>query len=205
MAILSLGNKTVVTQAGSSDPVLASNVTIDNGVKFPVGHVIQTRGVSFDDNFSLQANNSGQDWTEVANHGSSIYPMRVTITPTSTSNKLLMTLSLQLNDTGVNDISNWKFYDITGSQDVTPIGLVNGNRQRSHFSTRGAYHDSNDTICYPYVLFADIARTTETIYTLYYRNADGNGELKINHTSRNNADSWDATMVSTFIIQEIQQ
>ena len=36
MANLTLGNKTVVTQAGSAEPVLASNV------QFPAGHVIQT-------------------------------------------------------------------------------------------------------------------------------------------------------------------
>lgn len=45
MANLQLGNKTVVTQTGSADPVLASNVTIDSGVKFPAGHVVQSTQV----------------------------------------------------------------------------------------------------------------------------------------------------------------
>ena len=41
MANLTLGNKTVVTQAGSAEPVLASNVNLGSAT-FPAGHVIQT-------------------------------------------------------------------------------------------------------------------------------------------------------------------
>ena len=39
MANLTLGNKTVVTQAGSAEPVLASNVNLSSAT-FPAGHVI---------------------------------------------------------------------------------------------------------------------------------------------------------------------
>ena len=41
MANLTLGNKTVVTQAGSAEPILASNVNLGSAT-FPAGHVIQT-------------------------------------------------------------------------------------------------------------------------------------------------------------------
>ena len=47
MANLTLGNKTVVTQAGSAEPVLASNVNLSNAnlsnTPFPAGHVVQTK------------------------------------------------------------------------------------------------------------------------------------------------------------------
>ena len=38
MANLQLGNKTVVTQTGSAEPVLTSNVNL-NSATFPAGHV----------------------------------------------------------------------------------------------------------------------------------------------------------------------
>ena len=41
MANLTLGNKTVFTQAGSADPVLASNVNLGSAT-FPAGHIVQT-------------------------------------------------------------------------------------------------------------------------------------------------------------------
>ena len=41
MANLQLGNKTVVTQTGSTEPVIASNV------QFPAGHVIQVGYVEY--------------------------------------------------------------------------------------------------------------------------------------------------------------
>lgn len=41
MANLQLGNKTVVTQTGSAEPILSSNVNLASAT-FPAGHVIQT-------------------------------------------------------------------------------------------------------------------------------------------------------------------
>ena len=41
MANLTLGNKTVITQTGSAEPILASNVNLSSAT-FPAGHVIQT-------------------------------------------------------------------------------------------------------------------------------------------------------------------
>ena len=44
MATLTLGGKTVLTQTGSDEPVLGSNLTgtLGSGITFPAGHVVQT-------------------------------------------------------------------------------------------------------------------------------------------------------------------
>ena len=46
MANLTLGNKTVVTQAGSADPVLASNVNLGSAT-FPAGMMTHIKNVTF--------------------------------------------------------------------------------------------------------------------------------------------------------------
>ena len=83
MANLQLGNKTVVTQTGSADPVLASNVTIDSGVKFPAGHVIKT--ITNETATEYTCNNA-TDWFELTD-------LRLYITPTILNSKLLIALN----------------------------------------------------------------------------------------------------------------
>lgn len=53
MANLQLGNKTVVTQTGSADPVLASNVNLGSAT-FPAGHIVQVESASFNGIQTLQ-------------------------------------------------------------------------------------------------------------------------------------------------------
>ena len=52
MANLTLGNKTVVTQAGSAEPVLASNVNLSSAT-FPAGHILQTQSGTFNTQTSI--------------------------------------------------------------------------------------------------------------------------------------------------------
>ena len=57
MAELQLGGKVIATQSGANNPVMASNVVMDNvnvsnalaSATFPVGHILQTKFVYFDD------------------------------------------------------------------------------------------------------------------------------------------------------------
>ena len=52
MANLTLGNKTVVTQTGSAEPVLASNVNLSSAT-FPAGHILQTQSGTFNTQTSI--------------------------------------------------------------------------------------------------------------------------------------------------------
>ena len=166
--------------------------------KFPPGHVIQTQGSTHSSRYTFDPDGT---WTEIGANAS--YPFRVTITPTSLTNKLLMNIHIFANDDGTNDISNYKIMDVTGDSIVTPKGDGASNRFEGHFAMRGKY-DANDPSMIHFMMLADISRTTATTYTVYGRNGDGGAPLYINYSSSDNS-SWGYTGVSSFIIQEIQQ
>ena len=167
---------------------------------FPAGHVIQTFGNYSNVSYSFDPDSS---WVELGGTDAT-KNLRVTITPTSTGNKLLMRCTIVSNSPNINQIWSWRFYDITGSSVVEPKGPSDGNRVQQHFSSRPVAYDGNDPETLTYELWADIARTTETVYTIYGRNADGGGAMEVNRSNSDNS-SWGWTGVSSFIIQEIQQ
>ena len=73
MATFKMGNKSVVTQSGDDEPVVASNVvyggnvtgTISSSATFPAGHVIQTKRVAFDAAGSARTMNTSTTYTTV--------------------------------------------------------------------------------------------------------------------------------------------
>lgn len=162
------------------------------------GAIIQTEGSTHSSRYTFDPDGT---WTEIGANAS--YPFRVTITPTSLTNKLLMNIHIFANDDGTNDISNYKIMDVTGDSIVTPKGDGASNRFEGHFAMRGKY-DANDPSMIHFMMLADISRTTATTYTVYGRNGDGGAPLYINYSSSDNS-SWGYTGVSSFIIQEIQQ
>ena len=115
-----------------------------------------------------------------------------------------MRCTIVSNSPNQNEIWSWRFYDITGSSVVEPKGLSAGSRNQQHFSSRPVCYDVNDPETLSYELWADIARETQTVYTIQGRNADGGGSMEVNRSNNDNS-SWGWTGVSSFIIQEIQQ
>ena len=88
MGNLLLNGQTAFTQTGTAAPVLASTVNLSNAnlsntTLFPTGHVIQTMSDFFD------PGGSGVDITDTTDDylGSNL---QVVLTPTSTSNKLIV-------------------------------------------------------------------------------------------------------------------
>lgn len=220
MPDIEVGGKALISQSGTADPVIQSNVnftgaidstatgtfsgtttgTISSSTTFPPGHIIQTFGNYSNVGFSFDPD---ANWVEFGGTDAT-QNLRVTITPTSTSNKLLMRCTIVSNPTSVSQIWSWRFYDITGSSVVEPKGAVVGSRNQQHFASRPVAYDANDPETLSYELWADIARTTETVYTIHGRNADGGGVMVVNRSNGDNS-SWGWTGVSSFIIQEIQQ
>ena len=129
--------------------------------------------------------------------------MRVTITPTSTRNKLWMLWSTSTSGGGTSAIENFEFYDVTGSDTVEPHGESGGNRNEVHWGHRGSHHDSNDNDILNFSLYANVPRTTETVYTVRRIAADGTGSRAFNYTFSDNA-AWGFTATTSFFIQEIQ-
>ena len=193
MPDLILGSTKVISES-------SGQAIIQNGTKFPPGHIIQTFGKSVNSAYTFDPD---ANWVEVGGTNSELN-FRVTITPTSTSNKLLMRCTIASNSGNINQIWSWRFYDVTGSSVVEPKGPVAGSRNQMHFASRPVAYDANDPEVLSYELLADIARTTETVYTIHGRNADGGGPMRINYSSNDNS-SWGYATVSSFIIQEVQQ
>ena len=90
MAELQLGGKTIATQSGTNNPVLSSNVVMDNvnvnnalaSATYPAGHVIKTVTDVYDPSSANNISDTGND--ELGSL------LEVTIQPNSTSNKLII-------------------------------------------------------------------------------------------------------------------
>ena len=169
---------------------------IHSGTKFPAGHVIQTQGVTGTTKYSFTAD----AWTELHTEN------RLTITPTSTSNKLFFNFWSFGSGGDTHGLYGFRFYDVTGSSVVEPKGVSgHGGIGKAHFIDRGAHYDVNDCYVYNFGLWANIARTTETVYTIQ-GNAPGSSIAAIyfNHTDSTTA-TWAGTGTTSFVVQEIQQ
>ena len=175
---------TIATSTGAT--------TLTNQV-FPAGHVIQTKGATNNTNYTFE----NDAFTEMHTGN------RVTITPTSTSNKLFMQFWIPMSGGGTTSIWNFDLYDVTGSSQVEPKG-VTGHENQCHFSFRGSHADANDQHVLYFGLWANIARASSTIYTIRGQCRDGDTLMYINGTNNTSAD-WANTGVTTFVIQEIQQ
>ena len=162
--------------------------------KVPVGHIVQTQSTV---HFNADDDGSPNTLTEINTL------IRVTITPTSTRNKLYMHYSASSSGGDTTAIEVYEFYDVTGSDTVEPHGESGGNRNEVHWGHRGSHHDSNDNDILNFSLYANVPRTTETVYTVRRKAADGTGSRLFNFTSSDNA-SWGFTGTSTLYIQEIQ-
>ena len=55
MATLTIGGKTVLTQSGTDEPVLSSDITgtLGSGIVFPAGHILQTQSGTFNTQTSI--------------------------------------------------------------------------------------------------------------------------------------------------------
>ena len=82
MPTLSLGGQTLATQTGSDAPALGP-VTLDANQSFPAGHVIQTVTKQVDSEITMSCS---------ANVLTTVPTLQQSITPSSTSNKILLTV-----------------------------------------------------------------------------------------------------------------
>ena len=213
MATLTLGNKTVVTQAGSAEPVLGSNVNLGNAT-FPAGHVIQVT-------YNQKTDRSGfstTDWTLIpgqAQDGTTTYGFATCITPKKQNSKILITANLEGSGGEYNYVWSARLYRVIDSGAETTIGNsdVLGTRPTTFMATGeqewenyGRNRISNS--------FLDTPNTLKKIY--YYCkvwDTRDSGTVYINrqYYTHSNAESnyaygkAEPTGTSSILLQEISQ
>lgn len=171
----------------------SSAVTMHSDVTFPAGHVIQTAYATDGTHFVLASHNS---MTEISTD------FRVTITPKSTSNKLIMQFHMPVADGGTTQLWNFQFYDVTGTDVPEPKSASQISGHEEGWGHRGPHSDSNDHDVVRGFFIANAPRTTSTVYTVRAKNNDGTGEFKVNYSATQS--DWGFQGVTTFMVQEIQ-
>jgi len=130
---------------------------------------------------------------------------RVTITPTSTSNHLILDLFLPLTGGGTTALFNFMFYDVTGSAVFNPSTETIGSRGatwgRGVMGHRGSHHDQNDQDVIHMRQIGLAPRTSATTFAVYAR-GQGSTAFYINHDNGNSGD-WGFTGQTLFTITEM--
>lgn len=93
---------------------------------------------------------------------------RVTITPTSTDNYVMLEAWIPYSGAGTTRVWQFYFYDVTGSAGVD-LGNALGSRQQALLGWRGEHADSNDCGTLHLKQIVQAPRTTATTYTVYAR------------------------------------
>ncbi len=132
-AALTVGTTGVSTIANAS----ITTGTIAAAVTFPTGSVVKTSSVFYDNSSAVSTISADATWTEI--HSG----LRLAHTAASASNILLMTFSICFNSPNSNQIYHAKFYNQSGSADIT-IPTAVGTRIACHWSKRVTQADSND-------------------------------------------------------------
>ena len=176
---LQLGGSTVATHTGSGASAV---VTIDNGVKFPAGMVLQTVALSSN---TLWDMNITQTFSSI--HGSSNI-LYLPITPKRADSNLLLNWSINFNNPATTYyICHFRLHDVTNNTnpDLGDAGNA-GSRQLTNLSRRLNTYDANSTDQIQLTSLVSASNTTARTYRIEGRTEAGNRALKFNHSSQNN-------------------
>ena len=192
---LQLGGSTVATHTGSGASAV---VTIDNGVKFPTGMVLQTVALS---NNNIWGYNITTSFTTIHSSGNYLY---LPITPKRADSTLLLNWSINFNNSSATSfIYHFRLHDVTNdtNPDLGDAGNA-GSRQVVNLSRRFNTFDANSTDQIQLTSLVSASNTNARTYRIEGRDASGNRTLFINHSSSNN-NTYGAAMVSYAYAMEI--
>lgn len=181
MAVFKMGTKTVLSQTGSDNPTWGANP--------PTGAVVQVVYDSMGAQLSFDTNT----WTEVPN-------LSATITPKSTSNKVLVTASLNCSGS-----SSYYVVAIRLYRDSTAIALgdTTGSRPTCWMSI-GAQQWSNYFRQQATNTFLDSPNTTSAItYTLRVWDTRDSESVYINRSYYDFNSGASPVSLSSIMLQEI--
>jgi len=127
------------------------------------GTVVQQTRTIFDAIYTL-----GPTTFTEANTGN-----RVTITPTSTSNFLMLECYIPVQFGGGGALRAYRWYDVTGSAQFAPSTVTTGSLDKGHTSFRGATSDVNDCDFIYVRTIGACPRTTSSVFTPQIRSQSG--------------------------------
>jgi len=187
---------TVNMSAGS----IASAVTgtLGSGITFPAGHILQVVSTTKTDDFDTTASYTSSNGTDIPGQGGSGV-FSVTITPSSTSNKIWVTSTLNGSQAvGTNRVSATMYRDSTK--------IFVGDQAGSRLQFSGGYGGSNSTIHQAAltVNFLDSPSTTSAVVYKWKVGTHGAGTAFINRTEQDSNDSITGRLASTITVMEIK-
>jgi hypothetical protein len=159
-----LTSPTLVTPAlGTPSALVLTNATGLPASAMPSGTIVQ---VSTSCPAPGAVSLGTASWTEVSSS------FRVSITPKSASNTLLIQCIFLFGGRFDSTLSHFKIYDITNSADVN-LHTANGNRTPMHGSARQVDTDTNDVDQMVLGTTVSAGSTSARTYSLYSKNESG--------------------------------
>ena len=193
IAINGSGTVTGISVGGLPDGIVDTDMLAAGAVtaaKRGTGAILQIVSTTKTDTFSSTTTGS---WVDVTG-------LTATITPTSSSNKILVTVMCSVGNSGTGTRSGMKL--LRGSTGIA-IADAAGSRERASFGTFNAHGNGNNQQVPAYVQILDSPSTTSaTTYKIQLHTGDSS-TMYLNRTGEDADDSNEKRGVSTITLMEV--
>ena len=155
----------------------------------------------------LQVKSSAK--TDTASHSSSTYAaisgLQPSITPSSTSNKVLITIDLKLGHSNAGaDVNLQLFRSVGGTETQICLGDTSSNRKRTFFGGQNTGQSDTTSVIPVSTTFLDSPNTTSAVtYLVKWAIERGGTYLYLNRSGLDTDDSTYFRAVSTITLMEI--
>jgi len=183
-------NATLSGTANNLGTVTAGSIaggSITSATAFPAGHVLQVLSTTKTDTWISSA---GSTWADITG-------MSVTITPTATSNKILVFGVTYTGDTASGDVMT---KIVRGSTDIC-IGDSSVSSTRA--TTGGSLREVYETLAHPYNFLDSPSTTSATTYKIQLWHGGTNGGC-VNQSSNDAGNVNAERLASTITVMEIK-
>jgi hypothetical protein len=215
MAELQLGGKVIATQSGANNPVLASNVVMDNvnvnnalaSATFPAGHVIKTHYKHITDTYDYSMNSDGTfkdltdlfiDVTTIASNSIFLFQFQGAWGRPTGNNHYTIRLARLINN------ANESYPVLTDVEGTRPRGTGGFIPQSAAASNAEGYTSYTQIIDAPTYSVGDVIR-----YKLQATVNTTNGTIYLNKTNLfrdgGAANPYDPMATSSIVVMEIAQ
>ncbi len=197
MSVFKMGNKSLATQSGDDEPVVASNVDFSSAT-FPAGHILQVKcGVERD-----IVTSTTQNWNDISTD------LVVSITLSSASNKVLIQWNAQVADRGGwTPVTRVVRNQPSATTIVTAGTSADGGSGAEGMALSPGYSGGgNEFMGAQSASFLDSPNTTNAIeYKVqWYGRTTATGTNKLNSTMEGNVQEYYGAGVSSLTLFEVK-